>query len=851
MKITFNPNILMPPQLKSDKKASKQNPESFEYSYNPIAYRDYNVTFGQRLLRSPENFYEQDFNEKNMPKTLHDYIYTTDEDMGFRKRIPPAQAMEIVFEDLKQAEDLDDVKILYPDEPLFEALKAKPKVNSREGVLGMLNVVKDDPEYENRSLFKNGKNDLGIYILKKIYLEGKTFDEIKKDFSKDVSVYYGGFELTPRDYMAYGIKFPKKSFWNSFLATRDDRNFHRIVIPKELQDGSKRTPSVTGPKVSKPKKLTINDTTKQWEIDSITNDIISSGGNSAIAQKKLRKRSSEANSFVAKYLSEIMSVTMERLHMSPELKSFFEHYEDTNDSQQKKLKKYWATPDAKEKLSYVMKSTIQMFMDAYDEDGNNEVFQDLLEYAHNIKPERESAQRIHDEIQAGYDQLLEGFDMDAHLNAYLAKTSPEPETEPVPEPELRIQESELQVPQSFEEIFSGVNMHVEPLGDDKAIFPFDRKIYAEEIIKRQYSCLPTQLQNKMIHYLINNATEEYLVATAIKYFGHEMLRFGMSSEGQSLDLDFGQNMLEQVARQCLERSEELKATQNSIDDIDRYISAKLGYQDTKKNPWLQAEEEIERGFKQQNRALVNASMLAMAEILRDIPFESDEYIKKALELRGTDSIPDEKLRLDTESKIANGIIRAGKILHNPRVLDCSLHDFSLYMQKIGLVISNDTGKNLINDRINYYLPPLTTKEKRKLELSMTDILLNANFPVGTKDVSAAMWKIICENVKEHPQLKPVLRNLIKKSIIDTELGSLRCLLNDNDIPPEVKNMHTVQIIRELLANKDDYRRKEIALLAAMNPGKLCKYMMATSVGMYSILSAYTEEAQEKYLNPKK
>ena len=41
------------------------------------AYRDYNINFGARLFRSPQNFYEQDFNEQNMPRSLHEYIYET------------------------------------------------------------------------------------------------------------------------------------------------------------------------------------------------------------------------------------------------------------------------------------------------------------------------------------------------------------------------------------------------------------------------------------------------------------------------------------------------------------------------------------------------------------------------------------------------------------------------------------------------------------------------------------------------------------------------------------------------------------------------------------------------------
>ena len=52
-----------------------------------ITYRDFNINFGARLFRSPENFYEQPFNQKNMPDSMREYLYT---DYNERKNIPPA-----------------------------------------------------------------------------------------------------------------------------------------------------------------------------------------------------------------------------------------------------------------------------------------------------------------------------------------------------------------------------------------------------------------------------------------------------------------------------------------------------------------------------------------------------------------------------------------------------------------------------------------------------------------------------------------------------------------------------------------------------------------------------------------
>ena len=113
------------------------------------AYRDYNLSFGARLFRSPQNFYEQEFNEQNMPATLHKYIYESG-DSEFRRSIPPAQAMKEVFGNIKNAKDLDAVKRLYPDEPLFQNLTSTPSKKSREGLLGMINLLKDDPSYADK-----------------------------------------------------------------------------------------------------------------------------------------------------------------------------------------------------------------------------------------------------------------------------------------------------------------------------------------------------------------------------------------------------------------------------------------------------------------------------------------------------------------------------------------------------------------------------------------------------------------------------------------------------------------------------------------------------------------------------
>ena len=40
-----------------------------------FAYRDYSISFTERLKRTPENFYAQEFNRKNMPDRVKTYLF--------------------------------------------------------------------------------------------------------------------------------------------------------------------------------------------------------------------------------------------------------------------------------------------------------------------------------------------------------------------------------------------------------------------------------------------------------------------------------------------------------------------------------------------------------------------------------------------------------------------------------------------------------------------------------------------------------------------------------------------------------------------------------------------------------
>lgn len=387
---------------KNNKRNFSNNTANIDYSYNPISYKDYNIQFTARLFRTPANFFEQEFNKNGMPETMKNYLY---EDFEDRQNMPPAQMMKFVFGDIKEAESLEDVKRNYPNEQLFNELKDSPNKKARTGILAEIDLMKQD----DKSLFKNGQDNLGLYILKKIYVEGKSLKEINKDFDKDVSVYYKG--LSPIKYetlSAFGIKFPNNAFWKSFTATREDFPYEykprKALAPRE--NFIDKHSDISKPRLGK-KKF---DKVKDWEIDKLADALIKGIGNEDEIKKQIKKRNiqdQETLSFVAKYLGEINSVVLEKVHASDEMKDFFANYDSLSQSQKNAFKAYWdSDPQIREHRSVAMKDTIKLFMDAYGEDGNNEDFHELLDYAHNIRPLRIEKQKEHAKLQAEYDEMF-------------------------------------------------------------------------------------------------------------------------------------------------------------------------------------------------------------------------------------------------------------------------------------------------------------------------------------------------------------------------------------------------------------------------------------------------------------
>lgn len=397
---------------------------------NPIenTYKDFNINFRGR---TPENFYEQEYNVNHMPQEMKKYLNT---DYETRKHIPPEQIMNEVFKYIPMAEKVEDVKELYPDEELFSNLHSA-SLKNRTGILSDIKLAK---ELDNAPLLKEQNLDFGVYLLKKIYVEGKTIREINKDFyEKDMNPAYKGIVTQPINYSttsAYGIRYPKQDFWNSFIATREEyKKFFVENMPKlEKKIGSKNTSSAhnTSHTTNTTNEVKAKEPAKRkykiqnYKKRALKDDIKNAKGDKAAIEKAVIRRFTKDDpeaSFIVKYLSPIMIVSADRVHLSEEMKDFA--HSDKVQNQTDLFKRFWkANPFLLEQYSTAITDTIELFEEVYGAGGNlginnefkivdkntenkkiidfvPEEFKQLLDFAQGIIPARNAKYEAHDKLQ--------------------------------------------------------------------------------------------------------------------------------------------------------------------------------------------------------------------------------------------------------------------------------------------------------------------------------------------------------------------------------------------------------------------------------------------------------------------
>lgn len=344
------------------------------------AYQDFNINFRGR---TPENFYEQEFNVRHMPERMKKYLQ---ENYEVRKHIPPEQIMNESFKYLEVTENFDEVKDIYPEFSNLHDANLK-------GRTGILADIKLSRELSDTPLFKDGSDNLGIYLLRKIYLEGKTIKEINKDFyEKDLNPEYKGAITQPITYSttsAYGIQYPKTDFWNSFIATRDEYKKFFVDLPKQNKSQLKQELVKKQHTTEPEKKYTRKYALKKYQKQLLKDDIKKSKGDVDQLEKAIRRRFTKDDpeaAFIVKYLSPIMTIAADRIHLSEEEKLFAE----TNKTNENFFARFWkAKPELLEQYSTAITDTIELFEETYESGGMipvNSEYQVIKEGVENTKP---------------------------------------------------------------------------------------------------------------------------------------------------------------------------------------------------------------------------------------------------------------------------------------------------------------------------------------------------------------------------------------------------------------------------------------------------------------------------------
>lgn len=475
--------------------------------YNPIYYKDYNLKLNFAGGRAPEEFYE--YNKDRMPATMKQYL---DANYAERSKLAPVQVLQEAYDDLSIATTVDDIRELYPNEPKFVQLKPANYANAKTGVLRKIKEIKemsDKPE----PLFKDGCDDLTTYIVKKIYLEGKTVKEIDKDFAQDINPIYELAARVPADmkevgknesvYFAHsttynlGIRFPQVDFWNSFISTREDYaqpkriklpngKFVNLDSPEGQKEMTRRTQTPKAPE--KPRKYNFKPDGVKRVSDTIAN--AKGDAKKGIKELKRRGRDIEELTFVQQYWSQIMSIATEKIHLSEELIDFNATRKSENQvskdavdkfiagveltkREQTPLQVFWnERPDLKGHFSNAISDTIILFTDVFGADGENPMFKGLLNYADSIKPEREQRKREHAKIQAEYDKLAD----ELRAKELVEETKKSIET-------ISVEKKATPSPKVYSYTINGESL----------ILPFDIKEYAHELHKRDLKLAPSKL----------------------------------------------------------------------------------------------------------------------------------------------------------------------------------------------------------------------------------------------------------------------------------------------------------------------------------------------------------------------
>ena len=214
-------------QVPQYKKEVKQNSpiQNFPQT-NPIntfGYNDYLLSFGARVDKGLERFYE--INKDRMPQTVKEYV----ENLEDKSKYSPLEAQRNAYELLENAQTIEDIKKAYPQEKLFENLIDPIESHATRGILNSIRENDELLKLSDQGILKD-KSNLTVYLVKKIFLEDKTIEEINQDLDKDLDEdFKADFKFKNKDSQyihtstlnALGIKTPQFEYRQSLRYTRD------------------------------------------------------------------------------------------------------------------------------------------------------------------------------------------------------------------------------------------------------------------------------------------------------------------------------------------------------------------------------------------------------------------------------------------------------------------------------------------------------------------------------------------------------------------------------------------------------------------------------------------------------
>lgn len=187
---------------------------------NPINYNSINFMAAPRVDKSMKRFYEFNFNR--FPTTVKIFI----DGLIDKFKFSPIETQQNAFMALNQARNITDVKNLFPKEELFQDLK---NVEDTKATVGLLGIYREFKDLYTNGMLNNGE-DISIYLLKKIFLEAKTLDEInldiENDLNKDIKSEFQR-RYNDSDYIcgstlnSLGIRLPDSAYLNSLKFTRE------------------------------------------------------------------------------------------------------------------------------------------------------------------------------------------------------------------------------------------------------------------------------------------------------------------------------------------------------------------------------------------------------------------------------------------------------------------------------------------------------------------------------------------------------------------------------------------------------------------------------------------------------